>query len=190
MFAGRMKLKTFVGIAAVLGLAGVGGAYALYDSGPDETYDEPTKVAQLPDSDTQPAGPNPQRPRPNFRSPPSPHTPSPSMGDSTPTPSPQPAAVDGPSGSAAERAMMKWVGRDLGSKKRKDVTSGQPFKINVYQDAGESTANRAKVDLDRDDKWDEKWTFKPGEISRKVSTADDDNYDKKQVWKNGAWSAR
>ena len=80
-----------------------------------------------------------------------------------------------------ERSLLRdWAGKDLGTKKKKDVSAGKPWKINLYQDAGHRTVSRAKVDLDRDtpdSKWDEKWTFADGVITRKRSTRDDDTYD-------------
>ena len=83
--------------------------------------------------------------------------------------------------------LMTWKGRDLGSDKKKDVTSGKPYKINVYQDAGQTTANRAKVDLDRDDKWDEKITFEPTRITREVAPADDEQYVERYHWDGAGW---
>jgi len=106
---------------------------------------------------------------------------------------PQPAVASEPAEYAGlpdygKTLLSKWQGRDLGSSKAKDVSKGQRYKINVYQDAGHSTANRAKVDLDRDDKWDEKWTFEPaGGVTRKVAPGDDENYTVEQRWVDGAW---
>lgn len=83
-------------------------------------------------------------------------------------------------------ALMKWVGQDLGTTKIKDATKGQPFKINVYQDAGNASANRAKIDLDRDDKWDIKVTFEQPP-SRQLSPQDNEDYSVTQVWNGEAW---
>ena len=84
--------------------------------------------------------------------------------------------------------MLAWVGKDLGSDKRKDVTEGRAWKVNVYQDAGQATANRAKVDLDRDDRWDQKWTFHDtGEVRRQVSPNDDETYTIEETWDGAAW---
>lgn len=194
MLAGRIKLKTFVAGAAVLGLAGIAGGYAACDKAPSETSAQPV-AEPLMASDNHPVEPKAVQPKavqPRAVQPRviQPHNgPGPNVKNAL-KPLTLPSAVDGPSERPVDRAMMSWVGKNLGSKKKKDVTSGSPFKINVYQDAGEATANRAKVDLDRDDKWDEKWTFKVGEISRKVSTADDENYDVEQLWKNGKWTDR
>lgn len=81
--------------------------------------------------------------------------------------------------------ILTWAGQDLRSEKRKDVSRGKPWKINVYQDAGHSSVNRAKVDLDRDGPdsiWDEKWTFSDGGITRKRSSRDDGTYDIEEVF--------
>ena len=82
---------------------------------------------------------------------------------------------------------MEWAGKDLGSSKKKDLHSGAAYKISLYQDSGNSSVFRAKVDLDRDDKWDEKWTFKAGKISRKIAPADDELYTKEQKWTGTGW---
>jgi hypothetical protein len=85
-----------------------------------------------------------------------------------------------------DAALLSWIGKDLGTTKIKDVTKGKPFKINVYQDAGNASANRAKIDLDRDDKWDIKVTFEEPP-SRQVSPSDDENYSLTQTWSGQAW---
>lgn len=102
----------------------------------------------------------------------------------------EPAADAGPLAllPAAEQAAMGWKGRALGSDKLKDVTKGESYKINVYQDAGQATANRLKIDLDRDDKWDQKWTFHDdGQVSREVAPNDDETYTIAEVWGSGGW---
>lgn len=69
--------------------------------------------------------------------------------------------------------------------KIKDASKGRPFKINLYSDDG-TRFNRAKVDLDRDDRWDEKWTFKPdGSTEREVAPNDDENYQLRFVLEAG-----
>jgi hypothetical protein len=83
---------------------------------------------------------------------------------------------------------MRYAGKSLGSDKIKDATKGRPYKVNLYQDAGKSTMNRAKVDLDRDDKWDEKWTFDGDAITRQVAPNDDDNYTETYMWDGNAWA--
>ena len=60
-------------------------------------------------------------------------------------------------------------------------------QVNVYQDAGNSTANRVKIDLDRDDKWDEKIDFKPEGVIRQVAPNDDEKYTETYHLVDGAW---
>ncbi len=175
MFAGDMKLKNFLALVGV-GLAGVGGAaWWGISSLPDA---EPAAVAPVPVASTVDLN-TPVRLAaeravdiPPLRLP-----------DKTEAP-----PADVPSGRPVDAAVAAWVGRSLGSSKRKDITSGRPYKVNVYQDEGHTVANRAKVDLDRDEQWDEKWTFHDdGRISRKVAPADDESYTITEVWVEGAW---
>ncbi len=110
-----------------------------------------------------------------------------------PAPAKQPVAVNPPpiqnpplgtGGDTRGEALRDWdrelialAGKPLPGGKGKDALGGKrPFKVNLYQDAGQSLPNRAKVDLDRDEKWDEKWTFEGGAVKRQVAPADDDNY--------------
>lgn len=108
----------------------------------------------------------------------------------TPPPAPEPVEAVAPVGRPVDQVVLSYAGKALGAAKRKDVTTGKPFKVNVYQDEGHATANRAKADLDRDDQWDEKFTFHPdGRITRKVAPADDEDYTESFVWSEGAWVA-
>lgn len=114
-----------------------------------------------------------------------------------PPPPPAEAAAVVPAADAATPAAtaeahvaqaLSYAGRDLGTDKLKDASAGRPYKINVYQDAGQPTANRLKVDLDRDERWDEKWTFEPGGgVLRQVASADDEVYDRELRWDGSAW---
>lgn len=88
---------------------------------------------------------------------------------------------------AHDADVLAWNGRSLRGDKGKDVSKGKPYKINVYQDAGKSTVNRAKVDLDRDDKWDEKYTFGDGRITLEIAPDDDENYTKTYHWTGAGW---
>ena len=90
-----------------------------------------------------------------------------------------------PKGSASDAA-MEVVLRLTVQAKIKDATRNQSFKINLYSDDG-TAFNRAKVDLDRDDKWDESWTLKNGTVEKQVAPADDENYTDVYVAKDGAW---
>jgi hypothetical protein len=75
--------------------------------------------------------------------------------------------------------LLGLLGRPASSEKIKDGLRG-PVKVNVYAEKG--VWGRAKVDLDRDEKWDEKWSLEGTAIMRQVSPADDEKYgDKVQV---------
>lgn len=86
-----------------------------------------------------------------------------------------------------DRFLLKKRGADLGQAKIKDATKGEDYKVNLYQDEGAAALNRAKVDLDRDDKWDEKWTFTDDGVKRQVSPADDGEYPKAFIWNGTEW---
>jgi len=87
-----------------------------------------------------------------------------------------------------ERFVLGWQGKPLGSAKRKDAKKGGAWKVNLYQDDGHATVNRAKVDLDRDDRWDQKYTFEAdGSVTRKTSTGDDGTYDVNERWTGTEW---
>lgn len=102
-------------------------------------------------------------------------------------PQPAPTAA-APGGRPVDQDLMGWKGRDLGTDKVKDATAGKPYKINLYQDAGALSVNRAKLDLDRDDKWDEKITFEANAILREVAPADDEQYTETWHWDGSGWA--
>jgi hypothetical protein len=160
MIAGKMKLKYFALIVGVIGVIAFTAMYFQCAS-QDEviTSEKPKPPPKLVEAQS-------------------------------PLPAPQPAAAppDGPSERPVDQAIMRYAGKSLGSDKIKDATKGRPYKVNLYQDAGKSTMNRAKVDLDRDDKWDEKWTFDGDAITRQVAPNDDDNYTETYMWDGNAWA--
>lgn len=167
MLAGRVKLKNFLLVAGALGAAGIVGLYVAFSGGSDS----PTQTASAMPAirpDTEPAAPAMQA------------VAAPSAQPAQPA---QPAAGAGASAMRpADEMMFSYRGKALGDGKRKDASPGKPFKINLYQDAGHSQINRAKLDLDRDEKWDEKWTFDGDRVSRKVAPNDDENYTESYVW--------
>jgi hypothetical protein len=164
-----MKLKHFLLIAGALGALGLGAI--VFTCATREPAPEPEPVAR----------PAP-RPPPAAAQRPAPGRPSPAQ------PEPASAKPSGPSERAVDRVIMQYAGKSLGSDKLKDVSKGQPFKVNLYQDAGKATMNRAKIDLDRDDKDDEKWTFDGTKITRQVAPKDDENYSEKYVWNGEGWT--
>lgn len=103
----------------------------------------------------------------------------------TPTPTPTDAKISAPRD--CDTAMLRLIAATPVEEKIKDATRGSPYKINLYSD-DKVAWNRAKIDLDRDDKFDEKWDFKPGDvIERQVAPADDEQYTETYVLTAGAW---
>lgn len=75
--------------------------------------------------------------------------------------------------------------------KVKDALPREAFKVNLYADNGSPTWTRLKVDLDRDEKWDEKWDLENGQpVKRHVSTRDNDVYDLEFRWQAGGWTEK
>ena len=157
-----MRYKTFKTLA-IVGVVGAGGAglYGLSRSGGDSA---PTPIPHA----TAPA--------------PQPATAASPEGDSAP-------AMPLVAGEAAEsadafrpmdREILARVAQGISGDKVKDAFRGRPFKVNLYKDAGQSRVNRLKIDLDRDEKWDEKWTFASDGgrdvVKRQVAPNDDEAY--------------
>jgi len=158
MFAGKMKLSTFVVAIGCVGVLAVTGG-VLYSANQPEVVDPPPQPVAEPVAAVSPPPATPPAKEP---------------------------AKDA-AGRDVDQAALQWQGKTLPGKKLKDTTKGRPFKINVYQDDGESSVNRLKIDLDRDDKWDEKWTFDGPNVSRKVAPDDDEDYTQSHVWSGEAW---
>jgi hypothetical protein len=160
--AGQMRLNNFLAIVGV-------GVFAVFGLGCGVAMFAPVAcVSALPDAPAPPA----------------------------PGPSPVVVAAEAPPVEVAavpavsrdfEKAVLDYAGKPIGGEKLQDIVPG-PVKVNVYQDAGESGANRAKIDLDRDEKWDEKWTFKSGEITREVAPNDDESYSASYSWNGSGWT--
>jgi hypothetical protein len=90
-----------------------------------------------------------------------------------------------------DREIMESAHRSFPGDKLKDAMPGRPFKINLYKEPDEQFATRLKVDLDRDDKWDEKWSIsmKNGQqvVKRQVAPNDDENYTIEYRLRGEAW---
>jgi hypothetical protein len=106
----------------------------------------------------------------------------------TPTPTPTPTmSATTMSARGHDPETLGWANKPLSGDKGKDVSKGKPYKINVYKDAGQAGVNRAKVDLDRDDKFDEKYTFVANTVTLQVAPDDDENYTATYTWTGDAW---
>lgn len=89
-----------------------------------------------------------------------------------------------------DQQILARVSQDISGDKVKDAIPG-PAKVNLYKDAGQPKVNRLKIDLDRDEKWDERWDLETegGEqkIKRHVAPADDEQYTAEYRLENGVW---
>ncbi len=90
-----------------------------------------------------------------------------------------------------DREILARVAQGISGDKAKDAVRGRPWKVNLYQDAGQSRVNRLKIDLDRDDRWDEKWSFSTDGgkevVKRQVAPADDEAYTREFVLDGDRW---
>jgi len=94
-------------------------------------------------------------------------------------PAAQPAPAPAPTAAPDYRTfLLSRLGTPAHGDKLKDAVPG-PAKVNVYAKNG--TWDRAKVDFDRDEKWDEKWWVKDGKILREASSDDGDHHGKGTV---------
>jgi type II secretory pathway pseudopilin PulG len=116
-----------------------------------------------------------------------------------PPPTPTSGGASGaPAGGRLDPVSAQVLQRALqgiGGTKAKDAMKGAAFKVNFYADGSSpGQVTRLKLDLNRNNAWDEKWTFEtPGSaegIKRQVSSSDDGNYDKEYQLQGGAWVAK
>ena len=112
---------------------------------------------------------------------------------STPTPTSSPVSTPTPSNTGLRREdqmIIDLLNRQstATSDKIKDAFPKEKFKVNIYRDGTGTTWTRLKLDLDRDEKDDEKWTLNAGQPDkRQVSTRDDGQYDREYRWRDGQW---
>jgi hypothetical protein len=154
-----MKLSHFLALLAAFGIAGVFLLAKACKS--NEPPPKPTEVAQ----------PLPTRPPPPRE----------------PEPEPRPRSHQEMAARPYDAEVIAWSKKSISGDKVKDASKGKSYKINLYKDAGHSTVNRAKVDVNRNDKFDEKFTFEPGKITLEIAPADDEKYTKTYHWTGSAW---
>ena len=116
-----------------------------------------------------------------------------SIARSTPTPTRSPSPTPSTSASGLRRADQLTIDylnshTSATTDKIKDAFPRESFKVNIYRDGSSPTWTRLKIDLDRDEKDDEKWTLNAGQPDkRQVSTRDDEQYDREYRWQGGKW---
>jgi hypothetical protein len=99
-----------------------------------------------------------------------------------------PAYADSSNLRTVDREVLDLIRRrKANTDKIKDALPGRNYKVNLYRDAGFNRWNRVKIDLNRNNRWDEKWTIKDNVIIRQVSSRDDEVYDQKFVLTGNQW---
>ncbi|MBI3725201.1 hypothetical protein HY251_14820 [bacterium] len=86
-----------------------------------------------------------------------------------------------------DRKIVAFFGKPATGDKIKDALGKSGPKVNVTAENGSGSWNHAKVDLNRNEKWDEKWDWKDGRVSRKVAPADDESYTRSFHLDGDAW---
>lgn len=121
----------------------------------------------------------------------------PAAGMNAASPPAQGAQASQTSGATSElrdldRQVLKLSETAITGDKVKDALKSGPFKVNLYSDEPSGRVSRLKIDLNRNEKWDEKWSFETLDgrrlVKRQVSPADDDtNYPEKYRLSNDRW---
>jgi len=90
-----------------------------------------------------------------------------------------------------DQQILDLLAKDATTDKLKDAFPGKPFKANIYRDGTGTKFNRVKIDLNRNDKWDEKWSVETEDgketIKRQVAPADDEKYTHDYRLIGGKW---
>ncbi len=178
--AGNMKLKTFLTIVGGLGIFGAGALYVTSSDSSAPDGGDPITIEPM-GADPTPSEGSEARPgvvlNRDLEATEPVEDPPADIGD-----------IGRPPLDPIDAAVLAWKGRSIPSKKVKDVTKHTPWKINVYQDDPGAGVNRAKVDRDRDDRWEIKYTFAPdGSVSRKIAPEDDENFTVVQQLTETGW---
>lgn len=88
-----------------------------------------------------------------------------------------------------DEAVLKLLKKPISGDKVKDALPKEAVKVNLFGAGGKVA--RLKLDLNRNDKWDEKWEVvsEGGAeiIHRQVAPADDENYTKKYRLDGASW---
>lgn len=189
-----MKYKTFralvLGGGAVLGVATCGGLYAFSSLGERDTAGGSAGGNAV----TPAASRTPFLVRQPYIG----GSPTPVAAASAAPGTPAAAAAAVPAGGQALRPMDERIlaraAKPVSGDKVKDAFPGERWKVNLYKDAGHAGVNRLKIDLDRDEKWDEKWTFVQdgdrAEVKRQIAPADDEQYSVEYRLRHGAWAPK
>jgi hypothetical protein len=167
-----------------VGIFGV-GMWLLFRPGamipPDQLPQPPARPVTRfePPASVEPTRPEPMMPR-----------------EPEPVPEPTVASAEETDGAplrAMDTRILERATRPISGDKVKDAFPGESWKVNLYRDVGHAGVNRLKIDLDRDEKWDEKWSFESGdrqEVKRQVAPNDDEGYTLEFRLRNNRWVSK
>ena len=109
-----------------------------------------------------------------------------------PTPVQPVDAVMSPASDLAARPydadVLAWRAKTAPKGKIKDAEPHAAYKLDLYQDAGKPTIDRAKLDANRNGKWDDKYTFDGDTITLEHAPADDESDTQRYHWNGSGWS--
>ncbi len=179
MLAGRIKLTHFLVLATLV--AG-GGIFGLMQACKSDDVPVPSGATSQPVPSVRP---QPPAPTPTPDPTPTPGSTTTPPGSATPT---SPSSASDLAARPYDAEVIAWSKRSISGDKMKDATKGKGWKLNLYKDAGHSTVNRAKVDTDRDDKFDEKYTFETTKITLQRAPNDDESYTETYHWNGSGWT--
>ena len=93
-----------------------------------------------------------------------------------------------------DEQILKRIHEPMSGDKVKDAFPGDKAKVSLYQDSGKTSINRLKIDLNRNDKWEEKWTIESEggkeKIKRQVAPNDDESYSVEYRLVEGKWARK
>jgi hypothetical protein len=168
--AGSMKLRNFLLMVVLVGAGGVTVSYMACS----KKHDDP-KITNDDRNMTKPSVPPVTDIRP-----------------AVPPPTPMPDAAVAASSDLAARAydadVLAWRTKTAPKGKIKDAAPKASYKLDLYQDAGKSTIDRAKLDANRNGKWDDKYTFDGETITLEHAPGDDEKYTEKYHWNGSGWT--
>jgi hypothetical protein len=162
--AGNMKLRTFLVIAVLVVAGGITGSYVMCSGSSHDVAPKPLLTEASP-------------------------APVIHVVDAAPPPDAPPAIASDLAARPYDADVIAWRTKTLAKGKGKDVSKGRPWKLNVYADDG-TTVNRAKVDANRNNKFDDKYTFKGDQIVLEHAPNDDEHYTESYVWNGTGWTKR
>lgn len=173
-----MKFKTFrLMMVGVVGVAGIGLIATVSTCcKKDESASAPSKTEKPAE---KPAGKPAEKPA-KAEEP-----------KAAPEPKPAEPKGDGLALRPMDKEVLDKLSAAASGDKLKDAFPGKPYKVNLYKENGATRFNRVKIDLDRDEKWDEKWSVEDDAgqevVKRQVAPSDDEKYTDEYRLMAGAW---